>query len=670
MPEEDLPNYIELDESIRPQDDFYSYACKKWLQKNPRPKDQIRWNITKITQLKVEKRLQDILDDWSVAGVDLTKEQRQATTYYQALLHKDQNQAKSLKSLRQMRQRIKDGLKGATSAQILGDVLKEFRLREFFALYTDPDNKNSQRFRLHIEPCQLSLPSRDYYLEDDRQMIAIRQKYKTWLKKYSSKLQQLDLASGLEPAEILEIETAIADSIWSPDLGRDRLKAYNPYSWQDLQENFDFDWSTYFQAAGIEPPQEVIVIQPSFLTGVLKSIRDLDSDKLRSYLVHKMTLKYGAFLSEEMAALQFEFFGKVLAGTPKMQALKSRSLAAVNKSFCDVFGRAYVEKHFPAAHKERVLKLAQEVKRAFRRRLLNNTWMSDQSKQLAAEKLNNVVINIGYSQHWTKYEISDLDPQNPVKNAVAVFSMRRQMHLRRLKQQTNRQQLYQSESYAQAVGAWAYPQLLTTSYPAGYLQPPIYDHQASDNYNLGILGATIGHELSHNFDDQGANHDQNGNLNPWLSAKERQNFKKQSQKLIKHASSFQPLPGLYMRGRQVVGEIIADLVGLEVVLDIIKEKYKNQPAKKKEAIRTIFIARAFLWAQNSSDENRIQLAKSGVHPDKVFLVNGIFAHCEDFYKAFDLQPGDKLYRPPKERAKIWWSSRFGFDLRLPEQRIT
>ena len=651
MPKTDLPAYLKLDDDTRPQDDFYTYACKHWLAKNPLPTTKGKWGPFDALDEKTQKQLREILKDWLEDDSSLTADERQVITYYRSLIRKDDCQEKSLEALRRGKREIETV---AQAADIPSLLAKLFKLNEkvFFRLSVAIDLKDSSRFCLAVAPSGLDLPDRDYYLSNNRKIKSIRQGYLDFLKDYDRKLSGLGLGCGLRPPEILEIETALAELNWPLSEARDRIKTYNPYDWEGFKETFQFDWLTYFEIAGIGVEEKIVVTQPSYLEGVLRYLKELPPQRLQGYLTHKFILHHSGLLNEEMAAGKFAFFGKILSGVREIKTLEERATESVNATFCDVIGKTYVKRHFPNTHKREIEKLADDVCQAFLKRLENNSWMSAASRKFAQEKLARIIVNVGYSGIWTEYGRLDLSEDNPVANALEAGAMRRRINFKLLRQKPNRRRLSVLDERAQRVNAWTYANLLNTNYPAAILQPPFYDHEAGFAYNLGSLGAIIGHELTHNFDDQGARHDQDGNINPWLSIKEQKAFTAAAAKLVKKADAYCPVPGIRMKGKQVIGELIADLGGMEIVMDVVRAKYPGKEAKLA-AMRTVFIASALPFGRHCTPEVRILQTKSGVHPDDVFRINGVYPHCDDFYEAFNVREGDKLYIPPEERAKIW-----------------
>ena len=649
-----LPAYIQLNDHIRPQDDFYAYVCHHWRQAHPLPATRSRWGLFNALKDQVDDQVAAIIDDWLAAEQsELEPAQRQTVTYYQALFNKDNYQGASFATLTDKITAIQQAELGRSGMARLLAKTKNWGLSAFFDVYAGLDSKNNQRYCLTIDAADLDLPNRDYYLGHQTQMKAFRQAYSNFLTKLAAELAKLGLETPLEPAAIIEVETFLARVSWPLHKERDSEKTYNLYNWPKLNDKFDFDWQAYCSEAGISADRDVIVAQPDCLEKTLAYLAELPPETLRGYLIHKLLLGFGNIINEHLAELYFDFFSRTLAGVEEMKTLKKRTTDNTNQAFCDVLGQAYVERHFQTDCKQQVEAMADQVAATFRRRLGASAWMSAPSRLYAQEKLDKIIINTGYSGCWSDYSGIDLAIDSPLSNTMALVGASTRKNFQLLDRQPDRRRFGSLTENVQTVNAWTNLVLLNTNYPAAFLQPPFFDHQASWTYNLGALGSVIGHELTHNFDDQGSCYDKSGHLAPWLNREERKAFKQAASKLIKTANKHHPVPKIKMKGQQVIGELIADLGGLEIVLDIVKDKYQDDAAQRKAALREVFIAYSFHFAINESVESRIMLAKAGVHPDSPFRVNGIIRHCADFYEVFDVKESDNLYLPPEERATIW-----------------
>ena len=647
-----LPAYVKLNPAIRPQDDFYAYACHHWQQDNPLPPTRSRWSTFNALNEEVEEQLGQIIADWLKSKpADLGEEERQAVICYRSQINKERHSARSLASLTKLLDEL---------GQISYDDDRQSNLisraagrgfHVFFDLDIDIDGKNNERFLLTFGPAELDMPDRDYYLSQDAKFKAFRQAYLEFIAKFNRALRATGYKADWRPAKILDIETTLAHLSWPVHKLRDPHKTYNLYNWADFNRRFRFNWLAYFKEHGIEAPKEILVCQPSYLRGVLFFLKKLPEEDVQMYLNYKAAVRLAPLVNDKLLKAHFDFFSRTLLGVKKMKPAAKRAVSAVNDWFVDTLGRTYVARHFPESHRQATIELAAAVSDSLDRRLAANTWMTAASKKYARKKLAKIIVNLGYNDQWNSHDVRLLE-NNPLENQLRLTDHLRDKSLELLGQKPNRRRFRLLFNNVQRVNAWTYLDLLNTNYPAAFLQPPFYDPAASDEYNLGTLGSVIGHELTHNFDDQGSQHDLDGHLNPWLSKEEQKAFKKAAVKLVKHANRHQPAPNVHMQGKQVIGELIADLGGLAVVVDIVKRKYTGS-RRRRQGLQRLFTAYAFFHALTESIQSKIMVAKAGVHPDHPFRVNGVLAHCDEFYEAFDVKKGDVLYRKPGDRVMIW-----------------
>ena len=647
-----LPAYVKLNHAIRPQDDFYAYVCHHWQQDNPLPATRSRWSTFNVLNEKVEGQLENIIQGWLKSKpADLNKEQRQAIICYRSQMESARHSSRSLASLVKLLAELRqisydDDRKSGLISRAAGRGF-----HAFFDLDIDIDGKNNSRFLPSFDPVELDMPDREYYLDQDAKFKAFRQAYLEFIAKFNQALTAAGCKAAWQPNKILDIETTLAQLSWPVHKLRNAHKTYNLYQWEDFTRRFRFNWLTYFKEHQIDTPDHLLVSQPSYLRGALFYLKRLPEDDVQMYLNYKASVRLAPLINNKLLKIYFDFFSRTLLGVKKMKPPSKRATEATNDWFVDTLGRAYVAKHFPDSSRQGTIDLAAQVSDSFSQRLANNTWMTEASRKYARQKLSKIIVNLGYNDNWSSYDVQLLD-DNPLENQLKLTASLRDKSLALLKQQPNRLCFRLFENHVQRVNAWTYLNLLNTNYPAAFLQPPFYDPAASDEYNLGTLGSVIGHELTHNFDDNGSQYDLDGHLNPWLGKEEQKAFKKAAVKLIRHANKHRPAPNVHMQGKQVIGELIADLGGIAIIVDIVKKKYSNRQ-QRHQALRRLFIAYAFYHALNESLQSKILGAKAGVHPDHPFRVNGVLAHCDAFYETFDVQKGDTLYLKPSARVMIW-----------------
>ncbi|MCY4010494.1 MAG: M13 family metallopeptidase [Candidatus Saccharibacteria bacterium] len=648
----DLPSYIKLNHQIRPQDNFYAYVCHHWALDNPLPATEPRWSLFHKLHQDVKKQVEQIIKQWLKNSTDLNQDQAKVIKAYQAFLNKNDQIEQSFEILNNLKaDLLKLQALPNSQANLLAKA-SQWQINFLFNLNVELDSKNNRRYCLLIEPGHLHLDGRDYYLSDDPQLKQIRQTYVDFLKKYQKELQQANFQTKASTEEFLNLEILLATKRLPLDEARRLDKTYNLFAWSDFQDQFPFDWVNYFKALNLKLPKEILVSDTDYLKSIIELLVNLSDQQLIDYLSLNLGLQYAGFCHDKFYKALFNFFSKTLYGYDKMESLKKRAIAMINRDFSDIIGKEYVRQHFSETDRQQAQLIADLVQKAFRKRLGDNGWMSEISRDYAQKKLDNIIINLGYSQYWADYTNLELT-DNPLQNHLNIQKHYQQFEWTQLLHQTpNRHRFGEFSENIQTVNAWTNLVLLNTNYPVGYLQPPLYDPKASQLYNLGGLGTTIGHELTHNFDDQGSLYDHSGHLNSWLTTPEHRGFKKQALKLIKLANKHYYAPKIKMKGKNVIGEIIADLGGLEIVLEVVKQQITN-PKILKQALRNIFTSYAFQYASNESLESKQMSSQTYVHPDPVFRVNGVIRHCDDFYKAFDVQPSDNLYLAPKHRAKIW-----------------
>ena len=647
MPKQASQNRFQLSPQHRPQDDLYAHVCSAWQAANPIPKDKPRWGQFNQLERTVNRQLARIIKDWQAAS-SLPDDYRQALDFYQVLVDFDKHQAKNRKTFLNLIGLI-ERLNDTNKARLIGRLTRA-GLNFWWLPEVGCDLKNPGRHALYLTQGGLGLPNREYYLSDSPDLVKIRRGYKAFIDSFSREISRHKIKVELASDIILDLETRLASRAWPLKKTRDPSQIHNRHQTTRLNRDFPFAWADYFEELGLaRPPREIVIEQPDYLKEVTGWLGDISSADLVSYLKWQACLGYGGYLNAKVAKAKFDFFGRQLLGQQQMTPLPRRALLKVSSSLADTVGRAYVAKHYPDSKNKKLLDLADDLKAAFRERLGRTSWLKPRSRRYAQKKLDQIIVNLGRPKVWQSYAGFNVIKNDALATAVSWARFKTKSSLDRLKERPERRNF--GDWGPQTINAWTSPQLLNTNYPAAFLQPPFYDENASLAYNLGALGTVIGHELTHNFDVSGSQFNHRGRLKSWLTKTEQAGLKQAARPLVKAADQWPVAKGVTMDGEQVIGELVADLGGLQIALDVVKKHYDN--SGRVEAQKEVFLAYAFYHAINTTSQWRLLAAKADPHPDHIFRVNGVVAHCPEFYQVYRLKKTDGLYRPPGQRATVW-----------------
>lgn len=638
-----------LDDSIRPQDDFFEYVNRKWLDKNPMPGTQPRWGVFDILRDQSSRHVREIYESLQ-SKKDLSQAEQQARDFYYTGINFDQLSEQHWQAVRGYMDKIADVQDTKQLSSIIGE-LHRIGVNAPWAMVIDTDEKDSKRYIVRLYQAGLSLPSRDHYLSNDKDMQELQNKYRVFLGKVYE-LAGFDSVTREEFVKtIFDIEKGLAEvQLSSSDL-RDVEGNYNPITFTDLKKEYpSIDWDKYAQSANWGSKKNITHDQPNFMKHIDGMFATLSLQQWQVYLQWQLLRKFLPYISKQTSEANFDFYGKVISGTKESMPVWQRTVITIDRLMGENVGKLYAEEYFPEESKARVLKIVEEVVDAFAKRVEHLDWMGQDTKDYALKKLRNIIVLIGYPDagEWKDYGGLLISRESFVENIINGEAFHHDFELSRLDEPKKRDEWHMPP---QTVNAYHDPNCLVIGFPAGILQPPFFNPKASDAQNFGGVGTVVGHELTHAFDDQGSQFDADGNVNLWQTSAERKLFADRTKIIEQQADSFEVLPGLKLKGDLIIGEAIADLGGLELVLDALRTHHKgNAPAKD---IRDLFISYAFTEAHNARDEWVRSVTSSDPHPPSEFRVNEILQHVDGFYKAFDVKVGDKLYRPPEERAKIW-----------------
>jgi predicted metalloendopeptidase len=639
-----------MDTSVRPQDDFYTYANGKWLESVEIPADQIGWGSYMTLRDEGLSRLRTIVEE---IGADTAGSEAatKISAYYQAYLDEAKIESDGLAPVEDLMAEIEalDSHDAVAAFFGSGNVIG---LDAPFNLYINQDDKDPDTYVINIVQSGLGLPDREYYFDDTERGRELRDEYVGFVE------QMLSLSGHGDPAaaaqRIMTLETALAGHHWNKEDSRDRDRSYNRMSWAEFASALaKFDLDAYFAGLGAGRQDYVIVRQPSYLEAFNDIFTATDVADWRDYAQLKLILAYANFLPAAFVDANFEFYSKTLFGREEQQPRWKRAINSINGSMGELLGQLYVAKHFPPEAKERMVELVDNLMKAYADSIKNLDWMSAETKAQALEKLEKFTPKIGYPDKWKDYSELEVSADSLVKNVRNARAFNHFMEIDKLGAPVDRTEWFMAP---QVVNAYYNPGMNEIVFPAAYLQPPNFQLDADDAYNYGAIGVTIGHEIGHGFDDQGSKYDGDGNLESWWTEADRARFEELTSGLVEQFNGFEALPGVFVNGEFTLGENIGDLGGMAIAL----KAYRMSLAGREPPIIDGFTGeeRFFLgFAQSSRIKWREQmiewLIKNDPHSPDVFRVNGVVPNVDAFYSTYNVAQGDGHYLPPEERVRIW-----------------
>jgi putative endopeptidase len=643
-----------LDWGIRPQDDFFGFVNQKWIQDNPIP-DNESWNGTFQTlSNNVWANMHAIYETLYKGAATPKTPRQQARDFYFTGMHFDALQAAHLACINSYLDQI-DNVHDVTSLCRMIGLLEGIGVSSLWSSYVHIDNQDATKHIFHLTQPSLTLPDRDYYLLDTPEMKSIRGAYELHTKKVYKHFQSIaQEANGLWDT-IWDIELGLAKHCRDGAALRDVDNNYNRRSYALLKDELPtIDWQAYATALGWQTGEDLSVDQPEFFSFLQEQLDSRPLDAWKIYLKWRFIAAYYGMINETFASMRFTFFGKVLSGTPTMLPLWERVVRTLDNCLGECVGRLYVEKHFPESSKQQVLRIVEDIRETYGERIEGLDWMSAGTKKKALQKLKNIKVLIGYPEQWRDYTALDIGRTSYIGNIIAAQQFDTAYNLSKLSRSTSRDEWLMPP---QIVNAYNDASRLVICFPGAILQPPFFDPKAPIAANLGGIGTVIGHELTHGFDDRGCQFDAEGNVHTWQTKRERQAFSERAQILIRHADTFEVLPGLYLKGQMVIGETIADLGGIEISFATLRKKLAQQSGKPLpetfSAQELFFITYAITECVNTREALKRMLVASDHHPIARFRVNGVLGHCDGFYETFHVRPDDALYRTLLDRAVIW-----------------
>ncbi|MEI8297392.1 MAG: M13 family metallopeptidase [Pseudomonadota bacterium] len=638
------------DPAVRAGDDFFRHGAGHWLQTEQLPADRTTWStlgkLSDLSQERVRAILETAADGTAPAG----SVERKIGDYYASFLDTGQIETLGLAPAAPALAAIG----GATTHEDIARLLArpDLGLPTPMEFGITLDRKNPDRYVVMISHGGLALPERDFYLRDDEQFKTIRTQYREHMQRLLALTGQAEPTASA--AAILALETEIARLHWPVAERRDRDRTYNARTRAELDALApDFPWAATFEAAGIADIKDVVVAELSAIAPLAKLFRATPVATWRQYLRYHYLSEHASLLPAAVDAEVFSFYSHTLSGQPEQKTRWKRAVDATNGALGEAVGQVYVDRHFPPASKAAMLALVENLRHAYAERLAHSPWMSPETRAIAAEKLALFRPKIGYPDHWRDYSALEVSRTDAFGNRVRASLYEWQREVARLGKPTDRDEWFMSP---QTVNAYYNPVFNEVVFPAAILQPPMFDPAADPAVNYGAIGAVIGHEMGHGFDDQGSKSDAHGVLRPWWKDADVAAFKVLGDRLASQYDAYEPLPGIKVNGRLTLGENIGDLGGISVSLEAYHLSLHDQQAPVLAQLsgeQRFFLSWAQAWRTLYRDQSLRNQTMSDPHSPSMYRVNGVVRNVDAWYEAFSVKPDDKLYLPPGERVRIW-----------------
>ncbi|WP_396178574.1 M13 family metallopeptidase [Flavobacterium sp.] len=648
-----------MDKTVRPQDDFFNYVNGDWLKKTEIPSDRTRWGSFDELRQNTDKDALLILKEASKNPAYTSKtDQGKAVGLYRTILDTVTRNKQGVSPLKPYLTKI-DKIKNVKELQALLIEMEPIGGLGFFGVGVEADAKNSNRNVVYLGVGSVGLPDRDYYLSEDADSKEKREKYTAHVARMLGFLGQNAAQAKSDAAKIMAFETALSAPRLDRVERRDDRKTYNPMTVSDLQKLMpSINWNTYLTGVGLKDIDSVIVSQPKYMVALETMFKENKVDVWKAYMKWSLLRSSASQLSTDIEVANFDFYGKTLTGAIKQRPRDERALQVVNGATGEALGKLYVEKKFPAEAKAKAEKMIKNVFLAFENRINNLPWMKKATKVAAIEKLHKSRVKIGYPDKWKDY--SALTIKMPEEggtyfsNSEAIARWSFKKNIEDLNKPVDKDEWFMSP---QTVNAYYNPSYNEIVFPAAILQPPFYNYQADEAVNYGGIGAVIGHEISHGFDDSGSLYNADGNLINWWSDEDLQLFTGLGGSLADQYSALQPLPGIYVDGKFTLGENIGDLGGVNAAYDGLQLYLKENPNQPLidgfTPEQRFFISWATIWRTKARDEAIKNQVKTDPHSPGMYRAYVPLQNVDAFYKAFDIKSTDGMYIDAEKRVKIW-----------------
>lgn len=646
-----------LDTSARPGESFYQYACGGWMKNNPLPAAYSRFGSFDQLAQDNNKRINSILTDLLTKSCTAGTVEQKLGDFYKLAMDSTRRNKEGVKPVMPMIQEIE---KAKTKDELFAIQLKHLKYgnQQFIGCYLGADEKDSKNNILNVYQSGTVLSQKEYYLDNDDATVKIREAYRQHIVNMFRLFGFKEKVAQKKMEQIMEAETTLAKVKKSQTELRDVEANYNKITLDRFETDYPhLKLSRQLQAMGIDLAtcKELVIGQPEFLSGADKLAAGISLDAMKAYMEWGIMVTAASYLSDDVVEEKFNFFGRVMSGRKENHPRWKQATLQVEDQMGEALGKIYAERYFPASSKERMEKLVANLQKSLAERIQEQSWMSEETKAAALDKLNSFYVKIGYPNQWKDMSGLTINPQQSYwENVLTCMTYWTKYDIdRKAGKPVDRDEWFMTP---QTVNAYYNPTTNEICFPAGILQVPFFDPNADDAFNYGAIGVVIGHEMTHGFDDQGRHYDKFGNMTDWWTEEDGKNFNERAETCVDFFAAINVLPDLKANGKLTLGENLADHGGLQVSFNAYKNATKESDLPVIDGLtadQRFFLAYAGVWAANITEAEIRNRTKSDPHSLGKWRVDGALPHIDAWYEAFDIKEGDSMYLPKEQRVNLW-----------------
>lgn len=641
-----------MDAAVRPQDNFYRYINGGWINSNKIPDDKTAIGSFYDLRDKADDDVKAIIEELAATkGLTVGSDEQKVADLFRSFMNTEARNNLGITPVQSIFDAI-NALKNKNDLASFFGTYSTVGINNPLGLYVNIDAKDSANYAAYMAQNGLNLPDRDYYFNNEERFVSLRAGYLVHIEKM---LNLADIPNAKEAAKnIMALETKLASHHWTRVERRDSEKSYNKFATKDLNNLTDkFNWQTFLTAEGINGQKDIIINQPSYIKGFGKVLDETSLAIWQEYLTFNTLSAFASYLTVDLDKESFDFFSKQLSGRNEQRPQWKRGVSVVNRNLGEVIGKVYVTRHFTPQAKSRMSTLVENLRNAYGASIDNLAWMSDDTKKAAHVKLAAFTPKIGYPDQWEDYSKLSINADDLIGNIIRSRRLSSEKEIAKLGGPIHKWEWHMTP---QTVNAYYNPPANEIVFPAAILQAPFFNMKADDAVNYGGIGAVIGHEMGHGFDDQGSKYDATGNLRNWWTEQDLKEFSTRTKALVEQYSGYQVFEGLNVNGELTLGENIGDLSGVTIAYKAYKASLNGKEAPVIDGLtgdERFFMGYAQIWRGKIVEKSMRNRVATDPHSPGEFRVLGILSNFDKFYETFDVQEGDAMYIAPEKRVKIW-----------------